>query len=134
MLVSASISALAPIQSSLPLLSPMAAIAENPPEYSSLPPLIDRELFFSDPEISGAQLSPNGQFIAFQKPLDGVVNIWVKGIDEPMEAARPVTEDANSPIMIYFWSADGRYILYAQDRSEERRVGKECRSRWSPYH
>jgi len=24
----------------------------------------------------------------------------------------------------------GKYIL----RSEERRVGKECRSRWSPYH
>src|SRR6266404_9962874 len=22
----------------------------------------------------------------------------------------------------------------AQNRSEERRVGKECRSRWSPYH
>src|SRR2546422_2189203 len=26
-------------------------------------------------------------------------------------------------------------VLYeAQKRSEERRVGKECRSRWSPYH
>ena len=25
-------------------------------------------------------------------------------------------------------------ILTAIDRSEERRVGKECRSRWSPYH
>src|SRR3712207_9528823 len=24
--------------------------------------------------------------------------------------------------------------LYVQYRSEERRVGKECRSRWSPYH
>src|SRR2546430_14341103 len=24
--------------------------------------------------------------------------------------------------------------LRATDRSEERRVGKECRSRWSPYH
>ena len=23
---------------------------------------------------------------------------------------------------------------YADQRSEERRVGKECRSRWSPYH
>ena len=23
---------------------------------------------------------------------------------------------------------------YANFRSEERRVGKECRSRWSPYH
>ena len=26
---------------------------------------------------------------------------------------------------------DGRII---KERSEERRVGKECRSRWSPYH
>ena len=26
-------------------------------------------------------------------------------------------------------------VIYANtDRSEERRVGKECRSRWSPYH
>ena len=25
-------------------------------------------------------------------------------------------------------------ILVVLDRSEERRVGKECRSRWSPYH
>ena len=24
--------------------------------------------------------------------------------------------------------------FYAENRSEERRVGKECRSRWSPYH
>ena len=23
---------------------------------------------------------------------------------------------------------------FEQERSEERRVGKECRSRWSPYH
>ena len=30
----------------------------------------------------------------------------------------------------------GRYTLDADTpaRSEERRVGKECRSRWSPYH
>ena len=27
---------------------------------------------------------------------------------------------------------DGQYG--EDDRSEERRVGKECRSRWSPYH
>ena len=25
-------------------------------------------------------------------------------------------------------------LLHRVDRSEERRVGKECRSRWSPYH
>ena len=31
----------------------------------------------------------------------------------------------------------GRFVLNPQKtllRSEERRVGKECRSRWSPYH
>ena len=26
------------------------------------------------------------------------------------------------------------YLQMTQQRSEERRVGKECRSRWSPYH
>ena len=26
------------------------------------------------------------------------------------------------------------YVDNVQKRSEERRVGKECRSRWSPYH
>ena len=25
-------------------------------------------------------------------------------------------------------------LLFTPVRSEERRVGKECRSRWSPYH
>ena len=25
-------------------------------------------------------------------------------------------------------------VRLCQERSEERRVGKECRSRWSPYH
>ena len=25
-------------------------------------------------------------------------------------------------------------VVTAAERSEERRVGKECRSRWSPYH
>ena len=27
-----------------------------------------------------------------------------------------------------------RYLRQLTTRSEERRVGKECRSRWSPYH
>src|SRR3712207_6961755 len=34
------------------------------------------------------------------------------------------------------YTAKNRYLicLKALSRSEERRVGKECRSRWSPYH
>src|SRR2546425_12522807 len=32
--------------------------------------------------------------------------------------------------------SDGKKVWFyvPSDRSEERRVGKECRSRWSPYH
>ena len=29
---------------------------------------------------------------------------------------------------------DKAFGIYKDMRSEERRVGKECRSRWSPYH
>src|SRR3712207_7238866 len=35
---------------------------------------------------------------------------------------------------ISFTAEDRAARLAAQGRSEERRVGKECRSRWSPYH
>ena len=33
-----------------------------------------------------------------------------------------------------FYVSVGAGVNAADDRSEERRVGKECRSRWSPYH
>lgn len=89
---------------------------EEQHNQGTLPPLIDRDLFFGDPEIVGAQLSPDGRFLAFQKPLNGVINVWVKGIEEPMEAARPVTAGSENPVQIYRWSVDGRYILYAQDK------------------
>lgn len=81
-----------------------------------LPPLIDREIFFGDPEIASGQVSPDGRFISFRKPLDGVMNVWVKGIDEAFEDARPVTDDRDRPVRGYFWSRDGRWILWIQDR------------------
>ena len=81
------------------------------------PPLLDRELFFGNPEISGAQISPDGQFIAFIKPYKDTRNIWVKKTAEPFSAARPLTDDTKRPIQGYFWSRDGRFILYVQDNA-----------------
>ena len=86
------------------------------PDPSQLPPLLDRELFFDNPEISGSQLSPDGVFISFVKPYNGVMNIWVKKTNEPFEAARPITADTQRPIRSYFWSRNGKYILYVQDK------------------
>ena len=42
-----------------------------------------------------------------------------------LDNSKLVTSMKNHDIVIH---------LAAQIRSEERRVGKECRSRWSPYH
>ncbi len=83
---------------------------------AQLPKLIDREVFFGNPEYAGAQISPDGKFISFIRPFNGVMNIWVKGIDEPFDAARPLTADTLRPIRSYFWSRDAKYILYAQDK------------------
>jgi dipeptidyl aminopeptidase/acylaminoacyl peptidase len=85
--------------------------------WAELPPLIDRELFFGDPEISNAQLSPDGKFIAFIKPLEGTRNVWVKRIDEPFDKARPVTADTKRPIPGFFWNEDGKFILFVQDQA-----------------
>lgn len=92
--------------------------ASNSNAYG-LPPLFDRQLFFGDPEISGATISPDGRFISFLRPYHGVRNIWVKLRDEPFDRARPVTADASRPVGQYgqyLWSQDSKFILYAQDQ------------------
>ncbi len=85
-------------------------------QKGTLPPLIDRQLFFGDPEISGAQISPDGQFISFIKPFKGTRNVWVKRTSEPFSAAKPLTNDMKRPVTSYFWSRDGKYILFVQDK------------------
>ncbi|WP_375416708.1 S9 family peptidase [uncultured Hymenobacter sp.] len=103
---------------SLGLLLALAAPAAwaQTPKTSGPPALIDRELLFGDPEISGAQLSPDGKFLSFIKPLNGTRNIWVKGLNEPFDQARPLTNDQARPVRSYFWSRDGKYLLYSQDK------------------
>jgi dipeptidyl aminopeptidase/acylaminoacyl peptidase len=94
------------------LLAPAAAGAQTTPTT----PLLDRELFFGDPEISGAQLSPDGEFLTFIKPHNGTRNIWIKTVAEPFSAARVLTAETKRPIMQYFWSRDGKHVLYVQDQ------------------
>ncbi|HYO62619.1 MAG TPA: S9 family peptidase [Pyrinomonadaceae bacterium] len=82
---------------------------------SGLPPLVDREIFFGNPEIAGAQISPDGKYIAFRKPYKDTMNIWVKRADEPFERARLITSETKRPIRGYFWSRDGRHVLFVND-------------------
>src|SRR5256886_16955132 len=55
---------------------------------------------------------------------------WDDALDTIAERARAV-----GPRAVGAWSGHGFFANnYGTRRSEERRVGKECRSRWSPYH
>src|SRR3989441_12411574 len=66
---------------------------------------------------------------------DGYLLQWFVARDIPVLGIEPAANVAQVairkglPTLVKFF---GRAT--ARDRSEERRVGKECRSRWSPYH
>src|SRR3989441_3538130 len=68
-------------------------------------------------------------------------------------AQEVIDASSSAPVLVDAWAAwcgpcrmiapilgqlaaesSGRYKISKLNRSEERRVGKECRSRWSPYH
>jgi len=90
--------------------TPLGTAAE-----SALPPLLDRELFFGNPEIAAATLSPDGQYVAFLKPWSETRNIWVKKTGDPFDAARRITAETKRPIPGFFWSRDSRLVLYVKD-------------------
>ncbi len=95
----------------------MAAIlsASSTLSAEGLPPIIDRELLFGNPEISGAQISPDGKYIAFVKPWENTRNVWVKKTDEPFSTAKLLTTETKRPISGYLWSRDGKYVIYVKD-------------------
>lgn len=100
------------------LLLSLAALVLTLSSHSAtaqLPQLIDREIFFGNPEYAGAQISPDGKYISFLRAYNDVRNVWVKGVDEPFEKARPVTSETKRPISNYFWSWDSKRILFVKD-------------------
>jgi dipeptidyl aminopeptidase/acylaminoacyl peptidase len=84
-------------------------------QKAGVPPLIDRDIIFGNPEIAGAQLSPDGKYVAFLKPWKDTRNVYVKAVDEPFSAARLLTTESKRPVAGYFWTRDSKYILYAKD-------------------
>src|SRR5262249_8887344 len=100
----------------LPLVPALTLPAQKKqPPLQGLPPLIDRQLIFGNPEITGAQLSPDGRYLAFIKPWKETRNIWVKRTQEPFSAAKLLTTETKRPIAGYLWSRDGKYVIYVKD-------------------
>jgi len=87
----------------------------NAEKAAGLPPLIDRDVIFGNPEIAAAELSPDGKYIAFLKPWKDTRNVYVKAVGEPFTAARLLTTETKRPVAGYLWTRDSKYILFAKD-------------------
>jgi len=77
-------------------------------------PLIPRQVLFGNPDRTTVRLSPDGRYISFLAPSDGVMNVWVGPSDDPA-AAKPVTHDRGRGIMSYSWTYLKDYLIYMQD-------------------
>src|SRR5574344_2948730 len=67
--------------------------------------------------------------------LDELINQVIPAdirLKEPIELPEPLTEYAYGKHMAELAAKNKLYATYIGMRSEERRVGKECRYRWSP--
>jgi dipeptidyl aminopeptidase/acylaminoacyl peptidase len=84
-------------------------------EAQHTPPLIPREGLFGNPTRAAGQISPDGKWLSWLAPKDGVLNIWVARVDDPQKG-KPVTSATDRPIRQYFWSPDGTAVLYIQDK------------------
>ncbi|MEL7239672.1 MAG: S9 family peptidase, partial [Planctomycetota bacterium] len=90
------------------------ASADGHAEHADMPQLIDRNVFFGNPDRTSVRISPDGQRIGYLAPLDGVLNVFVGPIDDP-DAAEPVTNDTGRGINNYSFAYDNAHVIYAQD-------------------
>ena len=76
--------------------------------------LIPRAHLFGNPNRSGGTISPDGAYLAWVAPLNGIMNVWVEPTSKP-DVARPITHDAGRGVRDYYWTYDGRHLVFMQD-------------------
>ena len=76
--------------------------------------LIPRQLLFGNPEVMQVRISPDGQYLSYIKPIDGVRNLWVRHLATGKEKA--VTHSKKQPISRHGWAYDNKHLLYIQDQ------------------
>ncbi|MDP3855450.1 S9 family peptidase [Phenylobacterium sp.] len=92
----------------------MAAMSANAaPNVTA--PLIERTKFFGNPNRTQGRISPDGKWLAWIAPRDGVLNIWVAPIADPAKT-KPLTDEKKRPIRSYYWAPDSGSILFVNDK------------------
>jgi dipeptidyl aminopeptidase/acylaminoacyl peptidase len=98
---------------------PEAAVAAKPATAAPAavvepPPLIPRKVLFGNPERALGQVSPDGKWLGYVAPDDGVLNVYVAPREHP-DQARVVTHDRKRGVRSFHFAYDGKHLLYPQD-------------------
>ena len=76
--------------------------------------LIPRTRLFGNPTRAQGQISPDGRWLSWIAPKDGVLNIWVAPAGD-MGAGRVITDDKKRGIRFHAWANSSTHVLYIQD-------------------
>jgi len=109
------------LASALALAAPAASapVARSIPQPDSLLPLA---VLLAPPTNQAPELSPDGRWVSFLRPVDGALNLFVAPA-ESAGAARPITHLAGRGLQAYdvsgvplaHWTPDSRRILFPVD-------------------
>lgn len=78
-------------------------------------PMIARTQLFGNPTRAQGRISPDGRWLSWLAPRDGVMNLWLAPASDPVDA-RPMTAEKERPIGQYLWAPDSSALLYVQDK------------------
>ena len=77
-------------------------------------PLIERTKLFGNPSRAAGRISPDGKWLSWVAPRDGVMNVWIAPVGD-MAKARPMTAEKKRPVQGYWWAPDAGSILFITD-------------------
>ena len=97
-----------------PEAPPAAPAPAAAPVAAEPPALIARGVLFGNPERTLGSISPDGKWLGYIAPRDGVLNVYVAPADAP-DSAKPVTNDTLRGIRGFSFAYTGNHVLYAQD-------------------
>ena len=76
-------------------------------------PLIPREHLFGNPTETSGMISPDGKWLSWLAPNNGVMNVWMAPVSAP-DDGKVMTDATDRPIQQYFWAGDSaRPALYS---------------------
>jgi dipeptidyl aminopeptidase/acylaminoacyl peptidase len=78
-------------------------------------PLIERARLFGNPSRMGGQLSPDGRWLSWLAPKDGVLNVWTAPVSDP-GSGKAITDERVRPIRAHAWSPDSARVLFVNDQ------------------